>query len=110
VLASFRSPACNASGALCGAGSAWVASNLPPYASFRHAPQSGECVAALYLARPEAGGLRGIQWRPYAPSETPPHWLGNASTNQVWVVESADLGGWSRLGATQSTPSSFSAP
>ncbi|MGH2353346.1 MAG: hypothetical protein ACRDI2_03950 [Chloroflexota bacterium] len=71
TLASFASPARNASGTSAGAGSVWVASNVRPSMVFRHDPQTGHCTAYLLLPDAERGGVHGIQWRPYAPGEQP---------------------------------------
>lgn len=72
VLTSFASPARNASGTSYGAGSVWVASNLRPAMIFRHDPYTGHCTAYLLLPEPDRGGVHGIQWRPYGPTEQRP--------------------------------------
>jgi sugar lactone lactonase YvrE len=69
-ITSFASPARNASGVTFGAGSVWVASNVQPSMIFRHDPETGQCMAFLMLAG--AGGVHGLQWRPYAEGEQPP--------------------------------------
>src|ERR1051326_9199325 len=70
VLTSFASPARNASGISFGAGSVWVGSNVDPPMIFRHDPATGQCTAFLMLDGP--GGVHGLQWQPYASSETRP--------------------------------------
>jgi streptogramin lyase len=69
-LTSFAGPARNASGISFGAGSVWVASNTRPSLIFRHDPASGQCLAYLVLSG--EGGVHGLQWRPYGPSDTLP--------------------------------------
>ena len=66
VLTSFASPARNASGISVGAGSVWVGSNVDPSMIFRHDPATGQCTAFLMLQG--AGGVHGLQWRPYEAS------------------------------------------
>lgn len=70
VLTSFSSPARNASGISFGAGSVWVGSNVDPPMIFRHDPATGQCTAFLMLEG--AGGVHGLQWRPYASDEAVP--------------------------------------
>src|SRR5690349_16688760 len=70
VLTSFASPARNASGISSGAGSVWVGSNVDPPMIFRHDPETGHCTAFLMLEG--AGGVHGLQWRPYAAGEAVP--------------------------------------
>jgi hypothetical protein len=70
VVTSFASPARNASGITFGAGSVWVASNVRPAMIFRHDPGSGHCTGYIILAG--EGGVHGLQWRPYRPTEQPP--------------------------------------
>jgi hypothetical protein len=70
VLRSFPSPARNASGITFGAGSVWIASNTPPWLIFRHDAETGHCLA--YLPLSGAGGVHGLQWRPYAVDERVP--------------------------------------
>jgi hypothetical protein len=70
VVTSFASPARNASGITFGAGSVWVASNVRPSMIFRHDPRAGHCTAGIMLAG--EGGVHGLQWRPYRPTEQPP--------------------------------------
>jgi streptogramin lyase len=70
VLTSFPSPARNISGTSFGAGSVWVAANIPATMIYRHDPATGHCLAGVPLAG--GGGVHGIQWRPYEPGEQPP--------------------------------------
>jgi streptogramin lyase len=70
VLTRFASPARNASGISVGAGSVWVGSNVDPPMIFRHDPSTGQCTAFLMLAG--AGGVHGLQWRPYRAEDTIP--------------------------------------
>jgi streptogramin lyase len=70
MLTRFASPARNASGITFGAGSVWIASNVAPPMIFRHAPANGHCTAFILLAG--EGGVHGLQWRPYSPSEAIP--------------------------------------
>src|SRR5574341_104789 len=72
VLTDFASPARNASGTSFGAGSVWVASNVPPAMVFRHDPRTGQCTAGLVLPDADCGGVHGLQWRPYGPDDQPP--------------------------------------
>ncbi len=70
VLTSFPSPARNISGTSFGAGSVWVAANIPATMIYRHDPATGHCLAGVPLS--PGGGVHGIQWRPYEPGEQPP--------------------------------------
>jgi streptogramin lyase len=70
VIRSFPSPARNASGITVGAGSVWIASNVAPAMIFRHDALTGQCTAFVMLEG--AGGVHGLQWRPYAADETRP--------------------------------------
>jgi streptogramin lyase len=70
VLQSFPSPARNASGISVGAGSVWVGSNVDPPMIFRHDPSTGHCTAFLMLGG--AGGVHGLQWRPYGAEDAIP--------------------------------------
>lgn len=70
LLTSFPGPARNASGISFGAGAVWVAANVPLSTIYRHDPATGHCLAAVPLR--QAGGVHGIQWRPYEAGEQPP--------------------------------------
>ena len=61
VLNSFDTPARNLSGIAYGGGP-WGAANVRPATLYRHNPYNGQCLQALVLPDPMAGGVHGIEY------------------------------------------------
>jgi streptogramin lyase len=62
VITSFDTPGRNFSGCAFGAGGPWGAANVRPSTLYRFNPANGQCLQAIVLPEPMAGGVHGIEY------------------------------------------------